>query len=230
VHYAILAIKNYQEIHMILRRIKKNEIIEAIQTAGLDPREFDLGEDENEAWIKHKPSNASFTISGDPSKYVGQYVSGDSQPWPYEKYSWYGVMTSFSFWLYDVKRDLETPDLWAEFQNEAELLGAANDTENTPFTSQEKKEIIKQLSEFAEYAQHTYSLSAMQMNSLNAKLDYLVDATDRLGRIDWRNILIGSIFSYVFTAAIPPESARNMFSMLLQGISQIYGFPALPSP
>lgn len=217
---------------MILRKIKKNEIIKAIQTAGLDPREFDLGEDENEAWIKHKPSNASFTISGDPSKYVGQYVSGDSQPWTYEKYNWVGVMLKVSLWLYEVKRDIETPDLWAELQNEAELLEVTydKDTENTPFTPEEKKKIAQQFNEFADYAQRTYSLSAAQMNVLNAKLDYLVKATDRLGRVDWRNALLGVIIGYVLTIALSPESARSMFFILLRGISQIHGFPALPSP
>lgn len=141
-------------------------------------------------------------------------------------------MRRISNWLDEVKRDVETPDLWADLQGEAELLGVAydEDTENTPFTPEEKKKITHEFSEFAVYAQRTYSLSAGQMNVLNAKLDYLIKATDRLGRIDWRNALVGVIMGYVLTVALPPESARSMFFILLKGISQIHGFAVLPTP
>lgn len=55
-------------------------------------------------------------------------------------------------WLEEVKRDLETPDLWAELKREAELLGAGSDeiTKNAPFTPDEQKEIAGRLQEIAE--------------------------------------------------------------------------------
>jgi hypothetical protein len=217
---------------MILQKYKKNDIVKAIQGIQLNPREFDIREDENESRIVHKPPSAYFVVGGSPVKYVGEYKSGDSPAWPYEAYSWKTALRRISSWLDEVKRDIETPDLWAELQNEAELLEVTydKDTENTPFTTEEKKKIAKQFSEFSDYAQRTYSLSAAQMNVLNAKLDYLVKATDRLGRVDWRNALLGVIIGYVLTIALPTESARSMFFILLRSISQIHGFPALPNP
>ena len=46
-------------------------------------------------------------------------------------------------WVQDVKRDLDTPDLWAELQRETKLLGAASNaiTDNTLFTANEQKQI-----------------------------------------------------------------------------------------
>jgi hypothetical protein len=115
--------------------------------------------------------------------------------WPFEVYSWHAIIPRIGRWLEDIKRDLETPDLWAELQREAELLGAYSDdvTENTPFTADEQKEIAGRLQEFAEHARRTYSLSGAQMRVLDAKLDYLVNAARRLGRKDWRNVFIGAI-------------------------------------
>ena len=215
-----------------LQKHMTNEIVEAVRAVGLDPspREFNIAENESEAWIKHKQSGALFTIGGGPAKYVGQHQYGDWPAWPYEAYGWQAVMRYVSRWLGDVKRDLDTPDLWAELQSEAELLGATynEDTDNTPFTSQEKTEIAERLHEFAEYAEHTYSLSEAQKSDLNAKLDYLVEATDRVGRVDWRNAVVGAIFAFVLTAALPPESARDLLHMLLRVISHLHGFPELP--
>ncbi len=217
---------------MILQKYKKNDIVKAVQGIQLDPREFDIREDENESRIVHKPSSAYFVVGGNPGKYVGEYKSGDWLAWPYEAYSWEAALRRISSWLDEVKRDIETPDLWAELHNEAELLEVTydKDTENTLFTTEEKKKIAQQFNEFSDYAQRTYSLSAAQMNVLNTKLDYLVKATGRLGRVDWRNALLGVIIGYVLTIALPPESARSMFFILLRGISQIHGFPALPNP
>jgi hypothetical protein len=98
-----------------------------------------------------------------------------------------------SRWLQDVKRDLKTPDLWAELQREAELLGANFDdvTENSPFTSDEQNEIAGRLRELADHARRTYSLSEAQIRLLDAKLGYLVGAAGRLGRIDWLNAFAG---------------------------------------
>lgn len=211
-----------------LSKIKKNGIIEAVRKVGLEPREFDIGENEDEAWIKHKPSNAHFTISGNSSKYSVTYAAGDSPAWRVEKYSWESVMASFGTWLYYLKSDLETPDLWAELQEEAELFGAASDTadDNTPFTQQEKKEISTQLRRLGKKAQATYSLSEIQTRNLNTKLDYLIGASERLNRIDWREAFIGALISFVLSAALPPESARHLFLMVIGGIGHIYGLPS----
>jgi hypothetical protein len=215
-----------------LQKFKKNEIIRAIQAVGLDPREFDLAEDESEAWIKHKLSGALFTIGGGPAKYVGHHQWGDWPAWPYEACSWEAVMRSASSWLDELKRDLETPDLWAELQSESALLVAESneDADNTPFSSSEREDIAARLHAFAEEAEQVYALSEVQMSYLNARLDYLVAAADRLGRIDWRNALLGAIIAFLLTAAIPPDSARDIFYMLLRAIIHLWGlgFPDLP--
>ena len=96
-------------------------------------------------------------------------------------------MRRVSAWLEEVKRDLETPDLWAELQREAKLLGAGSNavTENTPFTPEEQKEIARETKELAKYVRKIHLLSPAQMQVLDEKLEYLVDASDRLGRKDW---------------------------------------------
>jgi hypothetical protein len=61
-------------------------------------------------------------------------------------------MPRISWWLEEVKQDLDTPDLWAELKREAQLLGADSSvvTENTAFTVDEQREIARRLKELGD--------------------------------------------------------------------------------
>ena len=210
---------------------KSNQIFEAIQDVGLDPKDFEFDGGDIEVRIKHKWSDSYFTIGGNAGRYVGNYVVGDTPTWPYDAYSWEAILRRVSGWLEDVKRDLETPDLWSELRLEAGLLEDASSkaNKNTPFTPQEGKEIEERLQELADYARRTYSLSESGIQILNEKIDYLIGASGRLGRVDWLNVFAGVILSFILTAALSPESARHIFFQLLQAIGHLYGQPKLPS-
>jgi hypothetical protein len=110
------------------------------------------------------------------------------------------------------------------------LLRAASEdvTENVPFTSEEQKEITARLSAWAAHAQRTHSLSSAQMQSLQVKLDYLIEASRRIGRKDWLNLCAGPIFGYILTASLPSGAAREMFLGMLQAVGHLYGLPLLP--
>jgi hypothetical protein len=218
-----------------LQKWKKNQIVEAIQGVGLEPKEFEFEDSNAGVRLKHKWSESHFIIGGDAGQYVGRYVVGDEPAWPYDVYSWETLMTRVSKWLREVKLDLDTPDLWAELQGEAELLGGASDqaNENTPFTREEQKDIERRLREVETHVRRTYSLPEPEMEILNAKIDYLVDAAGRLGRIDWRNAFVGAIIGYILTGGLPPESARSIFltfMTLLRAVGHLFGhrLPELP--
>jgi hypothetical protein len=214
----------------LLDKFKRNEILKAIRAAQIDPREFDLKDSGSEVCIKHKWSASHFTIRGGLVKYTALRVVGDAAPWAQsEAYSWQGLMELVSTWLFFVKVDLDTPDLWAELQREAELLGggSAELIENTPFTSDEQQEIARRLEEVATDVKRAHALSKAQAQTLDEKLDYLVRASARLGRIDWRNAFVGAILGYVLSAALAPESALDIALTLLRAIGTL--FPELPS-
>jgi hypothetical protein len=214
-----------------LQKWQKNQIFEAIQAVGLDPREFHLENDDAEVSIKHKWSASHFTIVGDLGHYGGRYVVGDAPAWPFEANTWQYFVTRMTHWLEEVKRDLAMPDLWADLQRDSQLLfgaGADDGAENRPFTQAEQKEIAAQLQALAEHARRTYSLSPPQIRALEAKVDYLVNAARRLGRIDWRNVCAGASLGYILSTSLPPEAARGMLSALIRAIGHLYGLPDLP--
>jgi hypothetical protein len=170
----------------LLKKWQRNQIFKEIVAAGLNPREFALNDANDKVEIKHKGSESRFIVSRESTYYIGKYVVGDGWAWPYGPTGWEALMRRVVGWLEEVKHDLETPDLWASLQHEGRLLEAGSNevTENTPFTPEEQKEIARGLGELAEYIRNTHSLSGVQMHALNEKLDYLVDASGRLGRKD----------------------------------------------
>jgi hypothetical protein len=208
----------------ILQKEQKNEIFTAIQAVGLDPRDFDLDDFDGKVRIKSKRSESYFIVSRESGYYVGQYLVGDGMVWPTNPSSWETLMPRISAWLEKVKRDLDTPDLWAELRRETQLLGADLSvvTKNTPFTADEQKEIARRLEEAAKHLREAHLLSMAQMQALDEKIDYLIKASSRLGRKDWLIMFMGVIFSFIFSAALASESARTIFTTFLRGIGLLY--------
>jgi hypothetical protein len=212
----------------LLHKWQRNVVFEAIQAVGLDPIDFDLADSGAEVQIKHKWSESIFIIGGGPGHYVGRHVVGDGPDWSYDAYSWQALATRVSTWLQEVKRDFETPDLWAELRREVHLLEVASNevTENTPFTQDEQKQIAARLQGLAKHLSDASPLSEAQKQIFNVKLDYLVDGSRRLGRKDWLNIFIGVTLSFLLSTAFPPDVARGIFSTCLRAIGLLY--PELP--
>jgi hypothetical protein len=217
---------------MGLRKGQRNEIFRAVEDAGLSPDEFDWDFGADESTLRHRLSGAYFVFGGVAGAYVSRYLAGEGPVEERTELSQYRLMQQVQFWLTNVKLDIDTPDLWAQLQGEAELLGAVFDetTENTPLTSAERQAIAGQLRELRDYVSRTYSLSEAQTRFLEEKLDDLAAATDRVGRKDLLLMAAGLMLSYVLGAALPPEAARDILVTLLTSIGHILGSGPLALP
>lgn len=134
-------------------------------------------------------------------------------------------------WLDDLKRDLETPDPWAELLRKGEMLeGSADEAvENTPFTPEEQAEIVKLLREIKKYSKKTYSLSEESLLTLEKRLDYLEEAASRVGRKDWVLLFLGTLFTLVVTTVLPPEAVRGVLAILGTTIGHLFGHTIPPT-
>lgn len=208
-----------------LKKWQRNQIIKAIQSSGLDPLEFNFeGLIRGVTRIQHKWSESYFLFEFETVLYVGHYKIGDGPDLPCEG-SWETLMTRFSAWLDEVKRDLDTPDLWVELQAQAELLGGASDqaNANTPFTPEEQNEIETRLRGMEQTLKVTYSLSAEQIRVLDVKINYLIEAAGRLGRTDWRGVYVSIILSFILASTLPPETVQKFLVPALQAIGHLFG-------
>ena len=217
---------------MALKKWQKNEVFDAVQGAGLSPEEFDWDLGDDESTLRHRPSGAYFAFRGVAGAYVSRYVTGDSPAEERTGLSQYRLMEQVKLWLFHLKHDINTPDLWAQLQGEAELLGAVSDEaiDNTPLTPAEQEEIAGQLKELRDYVSRTHSLSEAQSQLLEERLDYLAAAAKRVGRKDWLLMAAGVMLSYVLGAALPPHAASDILGTLLTSIGHILGHGPLGLP
>jgi hypothetical protein len=87
----------------LLREAQRNEIIAAIEKAGLDPSAFDLTDDGAEVQVKHRLSASCFTLYRDKTwRYVGTHFVGHGTEKPFDR-SWQTVIPLISLWLAEVK-------------------------------------------------------------------------------------------------------------------------------
>ena len=143
---------------MLLPKPRRNEILKAVKTGGLAPSECTFTYDNVEARITHGLSTFHLTDDDDSDRYNATMIIGDNPIWPAPGLTWPDVQERVRMWSREVKVDDETPDLWAELQGQKELLEGATDAsvENTPFTSDERDGIARQLNELREYVSRTY--------------------------------------------------------------------------
>jgi hypothetical protein len=155
---------------------------------------------------------------------------GDGLPQPLRHYTWPTVVERLQRWAGEVKRDIDTPDLWAELQRDRELLTSTRyeDVENTPFTSDEQAKIAERLEQIKEYIRATYELTADQYATIDARLDHLEGAAGRVGRIDWRNQLLGVFLGLLVDAVLPAEPVRQTLIVVLRGLAGLFGADGVP--
>jgi hypothetical protein len=233
-----------------LTRIQKNSVLEAIQAAELSAADF--------KWIRTTsdvtqsgPGRAPFqidTLLHGPTRY---YFSFDidhrrSSLWAVfnpgrngarrreHAGAWGFVLGYVREWLARVKQEHEAPDLWAALRQEAELVAGAVDglVENTPFTEDEQRQIEAHLAEAKEYVRATQQLTPAQYESIDTRLDYLVDAAKRgMGRVDWRKILVGSFVSLVLQMVVPADVLQQSLPFIVRGLAALFrGDPTLELP
>jgi hypothetical protein len=215
-----------------MQKVERNNLVEAIQSVGLNPLDFELQENDQlfDVHIKHKYTSSWFDVRFEDGLLKGKYVVGDGLEWQTSpSTSWHAMHPRLRTWLGEVKSDLETPDKLTELQKKAQLLSVASDsiTDNTPFSLDEQEQIADQLRIMVDRAQRTYSLSPTQVKAWNERLEYVVKASRRLGRKDWFLLFAGAIFTYL-PVLLPPEAIRDMSLNLLKAIGHLHGFSDLP--
>lgn len=218
---------------------QQDDVFALVGAAGFDPREFEwtimaVAGRETAQTLQHS-SGAFFQFHLADDRYHFGYCSPGretrEQEVGSEWGSWGELLPGVAAWLDYIQREVSAPNFWAQLDIERELIAAPPAaTENTPFTAEEQAEIAARIEELKRYARQTYQLTAAQYEAIDARLDYLVDASTRAGRRDWQLLLIGALMGLALEAIIPPESVRGLMVLGLRGLAHLLGVdtPELP--
>lgn len=132
----------------------------------------------------------------------------------------------FHRWLnYDVKEyieEIKMPDLWQHIDRKNLLNPDPLDNiNNSKFTNNEKKEVKESIEIFRNLLVNEYSPTNEQLNTIDEKLTYLIDSTERLGKTDWQGVAISTILSISVALTIDTTRGNHLFSLFKQAFSVV---------
>ncbi len=145
--------------------------------------------------------------------------------------SWLGdsVKKYLAYLAYQAEEaeDQIIPDLWAQLDSSSNSPVASQVIQNTLFSSEEQKRISESLNEFAEEIKRREILTKEQLNLLNERIEYLVEASKRLGRKDWLAAAAGALIGYTFQVGLTANVATQIIHLAGEAIRWIGHTPLL---
>ena len=132
-------------------------------------------------------------------------------------------------WLLRVKREVETPDLWEKNARGRRLLerSTSSDVEDVPFTAAELNLIASRLDQILEEVVTTHGVQKEQARVLEERLEYLKQASRRLGRKDWILVAVGVFGGTFSNYLLPPAALQQLFNALVSLIREIVNIKLL---
>jgi hypothetical protein len=211
-----------------LLRSQRNSLFDWVVQAGLSPLSFEINEsDNNRVRIAMKNSGHYFVfkffpVLNDTTILEIQFSPGKStQVASYSSTKWEGLDNIFLEWLSFVKRETESPDKWLEMYEASKRVGwSTNDEANTLFTFNEFMDINIRI-EQVKVKVSQINIPPDQLGLLHSKLDYISEKAKTLGRIDWKNLVIGTIIGYLVQTALPPETAKSVWLIVQEVFKKV---------
>ena len=182
--------------------------------------------------LQHRPSTAYFLFEVLKGEHWCRYSPGSQKAFE-EHYPgpWSGQMDCVRQWLANLRRETDAVDLWAGLSGNEVLLGSSvtDQAGNEPFTVAERKHVATSLSEIRAYLISTQQINEESLRDIDARLQYLQDASDRLGKKDWLNVVFAVVANIVVGAALAPDAARNLLRLAGSALAWVLrGSPILP--
>lgn len=214
---------------MLLSREEGNYLYESIQESQLDLAECSLERGDDMGVIKHR-SGSSFEIYRDShgEEFSFRYVILDSgkvfKNFRYGSLPLDYVKHYIIDWANKVKELEDLPDLWAQMERNRELITEIQqtDSDNTPFTQDEQRQISAQLQDIKELIRGQFELTTEQVSQVDEKIDDVIEASKRMGRKDWLIYFLGTITSLIITATVTGGIGEQIIAMVIYALGNLF--------
>jgi hypothetical protein len=123
-------------------------------------------------------------------------------------------------WLNNVRREMAITDPWTSAFSAGDALDDVpwDEEDNSPFSEAEVAAIEARIV----VVKHFFAsreVPPAEAEAIERKLDYLVEASRRTGRLDWKNIATTTILSTGLAGALGAEQTRQIFEFVV-GLAQ----------
>ena len=141
--------------------------------------------------------------------YYVRYSPGENllHEFQHQLSDWDEIKDLFEIWLNYLKEEIKSVDLWDSITDEKQLLHTDLDgIGNEQFTSDELVGIDKSINEIKEFLINELNFNKIHMSSIESRLEYLIEASKRLGKKDWIVLSIGVFTNIALGFAFQPET------------------------
>lgn len=139
---------------------------------------------------------------------------------------WDEQLKNVEKWTRNLLREFQEPDLWTSINDERKLAeGASQTADNSPFTPDEQKRLAQDVREIKEFLVRTYSVNQEQAKFVDDRLNYLTEASDRLGRKDWINLTLSVLMTIIIGLSMPPDASRELLRFAGQAFNWLLVSP-----
>ncbi len=211
----------------MLLKAQRNELLSALLGAGLDPNLFA----EKSAVSSYrltlkstadlKESQQVYFFVTDSAYARSQKLGIQARPGFYNSFRYYRgsfdiweqVSMAFGEWARNVKSELETPDLWADLQANARLLGPTREALEEVFTPDEARQLRIQL----QHVQQQLLMSGLPEAAARQLAQTVQEAgtkAERFTKKEWQAMFIGSMISAMTSLAMTPDNVKVVYQIL----------------
>jgi hypothetical protein len=210
---------------MKLLRGQTNQIFDLITKHKLVPSKFLLYKAETDFLnIKYGGGEYYFDISFIDPKYRMKYSPGELTlitEFEFSNMEWAAKLKYIDSWLQNLKEETEEPDKWEGYYYfPKSFKDSGINWEEQDFTTEEKNVVNEKLYLLKEGISKL-DLLEDQIENLNKSIDNLSKKVDNLNKIDWKNMLVGTLFNKFFDLSISSEVAKQIWNMVTQLFSNI---------
>jgi len=119
--------------------------------------------------------------------------------------------------------DENTPDLWDEYNSYRKAVDLTNFDviETEKFSKEESRQIALALGQMKQIIRLEYKTTEEQQFLVEEKLDYLIEAVDRLNKFDWKSTLFSTFLSILINLTVDTAKGAILFETLKQLLKHI---------
>jgi hypothetical protein len=216
----------------ILSRLEENQILAAIQTAKLDPYDFEwlsrMDRSEEHRRIVHKPTESYLDFSfwtdgGHWMTWRPTFPSGERSA---AAENWNTATRVINLWVEIVRRNHEAPDLWGALRSQTAIPDAAARAggHSLPFTPKELKLLDEALADVERYIT-TQPLGPDARQGVTSRFTYLKEAA-RAGvrKVDWLNIFVSQMVGMVVNGVVKPSFYGPVMAHAKTALNAVFQF------
>lgn len=139
------------------------------------------------------------------------------------------VYEGFKLWLSEHVEnyldEIDIPDLWAQIESHNLFVGdpLVNRTDKH-FDKAEKERVVLAIEQFKKLLELEFKPTEEQLDTINDRLEYLVESVDRLNKVDWQGVAISTLISISIALSLDTQKGRELFNLFKSAFTSAVKF------